>query len=216
MAYKRGVIQGLGQGAGTFGIDDVYTEAMRRIIEKKAYDHAALAIGTTKDVLQGLIEKAITEGQGIEELGRAIRGEFDGMSRVRGLRIARTETTDTVNDGTLAALVTEGAQHKEWSTVIDGRERPEHASANGQIVPIDSPFHVGGESGMYPGDDIFSASNRVNCRCAVLAAGLPEDRRTQLGDDFLRAQGSLERRFMVDLRSAFLEQRDRILSRLSP
>ena len=214
LAFKKGVLQGLGQIVSNVKVDDVFTEAVQRLLKVKAYEHAAQAVGTTKDVLQNLIGNAIEQGQGTEALGRAIREEFDGMARVRGLRIARTEMTDTINEATQAALHAEGAQAQEWSTVIDGRERDTHHEANGQIVGINELFKVGGDSARYPGDDNLPPESRINCRCTILAAGLPEDRRRELGQDFLRAHGSLERNFMVDLRKAFLLQRDRIISRL--
>jgi hypothetical protein len=108
----------------------------------------------------------------------------------------------------------EGYRKKTWSTVIDGRERPTHNAANGQTVASDAPFTVGGAHGMYPGDPILPPSESINCRCAVIGGGVPEDRIAPLGRRFLRIHGSLENKFVVALRKAFLAQRDRVLSRL--
>ena len=60
--------------------------------------------------------------------------------------------TDTINDATTYALRREGYRQKQWSTVIDGRERETHAAANGQVVGIDDPFRIGGASWHHPGD----------------------------------------------------------------
>ena len=76
---------------------------------------------------RSLWDTAITEGQGINELAKAIDDQFDVDSRVRSKLIARTELTDSINDGTLRMLIREGYTQKEWSTVADGRERPTHA-----------------------------------------------------------------------------------------
>lgn len=61
-----------------------------------------------------------------------------------------------------------GCKKKEWLTSIDGRERPEHAAANGQIVAQQDAFTVGGERLMYPGDPAGSPWNTINCRCTTL------------------------------------------------
>jgi hypothetical protein len=43
------------------------------------------------------------------------------------------------------------------------RRRSAHGEADGQRVPLDEPFYVGGENVQFPGDG--SAKNAVNCRC---------------------------------------------------
>jgi SPP1 gp7 family putative phage head morphogenesis protein len=212
LGFKKGVEQGLLQGAGKTVLEDVFTHYVYLQLKQKSLYHASLAVGTTKDKLQELLGKAIEEGQSIDQLSQAIRQSFESASTVRSLRIARTELTDTINDGTEQTLRKEGYKTKEWSTVIDGRERETHNKANGQIVGINDLFKVGGESCKYPGDDGLSASERVNCRCATLGSGLPEDRKYALGRHFLRLHGSLEQKFVVSLARAFVAQRDRILS----
>jgi uncharacterized protein with gpF-like domain len=197
-------------------VENLFTEAVRRAIARKSFEHAVLAVGTTRDQLAELVQKATLEGQGTAELAKNIRDAFDFNSKVRSLRIARTEMTDTINDAASTTLKREGYRQKQWSTVIDGNERPEHAAADGQTVDIHAPFHVGGESAMFPGDSNLSASNRIGCRCTVVGGDIPEDRIRHIGEQFLRIHGSLENKFVVALRKAFLLQRDRVLSRLSP
>jgi len=194
--------------------DQIISSTLIEGVKSKAFEHAALAIGTTKDVLQELIGKALKEGSGVRGLAKAIRDEFDSMAGYRPLRIARTELTEVINDGSAVALSKEGFSQKEWSTVIDGNERPTHAQANGQVVGVLEPFRVGGETCMFPGEESLSPGERINCRCTVVGAGMPEDRKRIIGEDFLRQHGALEKRFVVQLRREFLQQRDRILSRL--
>lgn len=209
--FKKGVELGLLQGEG-FTVEDIFTESVQAALKQKALHHATLATQTTKGQLQTLLQQAFDEGQGIPELARGINEQFKINSRVRSVRIARTEMTDVINDGTLRTLIREGYTQKEWSTVIDGRERDAHHSANGQTVGINDLFTVGGESARYPGDDNLSAAGRVNCRCTLVGAGIPEDRKYQLGQRFLRTHTNLENRFVVYLRRAFEQQRRRILS----
>lgn len=212
--YRQGIDIGIEQGDGSLKPDSVFSEGVRKAIEAKSLEHASLAVGTTKEQLGKVLQKAIDEGQGIAQVAKDIRDTFDFNSKTRSLRIARTELTGIINDGTTETLRREGFQQKEWSTVIDGRERPTHADADGQKVGIYEPFIVGGASGMYPGDTMLPVSETVNCRCAVVGAGFTDDRKRKLGDLFLRAHGALEGRFVVSLRRAFNDQRDRILSSL--
>jgi hypothetical protein len=193
-----------------------FSDLVRERLRKKSLLHATLAVGTTKKQLQKVLKKALDEGWGVEDLGRGIRREFDVMSRVRGLRIARTELTDVINDGSAATLREEGYRQKEWSTVIDGQERPSHHAANGQLTEIGGVFRIGGEAARYPGDETLSPAERVNCRCALVGAGTPDERKRRLGAAFLRSHGALEKRFVVHLRRAFRSQRDRVISRLAP
>lgn len=210
--FERGITLGLKQGTGKLRPGDIFTELIGQILDRKIFEHASLSVGTTKDRLAALLDKAIREGQGIRELAGAIDRDFNLQSKVRSVRIARTELTDVINDGTLRVLQLEGFTEKEWSTVIDGRQRPDHDVANGQVVPIHQPFRVGGELAMSPGDPSLSASQRVHCRCAILGSGIPLERKLVLGRQFLRIHGNLERRFVVQLARAFRAQRDRILS----
>jgi len=45
--------------------------------------------------------------------------------------------------------------------------RNRHASTDGQVVPVDQPFNVGGQMMMFPGDTSGTATldNVLNCRC---------------------------------------------------
>ena len=57
----------------------------------------------------------------------------------------------------------------QWLATRDGRTRDAHAEADGQIQPVTSPFIVGGDPMLYPGDPNGGADNTVNCRCAMAA-----------------------------------------------
>lgn len=61
---------------------------------------------------------------------------------------------------------------KKWVIRAQGKGgtpvRPAHLAANGQTVPVDEPFIVGGEKLMYPHDPAGSPGNIINCRCASI------------------------------------------------
>lgn len=212
LAFQKGISLGLVQGSGKIKPEDLFTLGLRAALQQQAFQHAALAVGTTKSELEKLIGTAVTEGKSVPDLAKEINHQFQLDSRVRSVRIARTELTRVITNAKVRALAAEGYTEKQWSTVIDGRERETHAAANGQVVPIDAYFTVGGSSAFAPGDDMLPVGESVNCRCDVVGAGVPEDRRLQFGKAFLRAHGALERRMVLDLRRAFQRQRERVLS----
>lgn len=83
------------------------------------------------------------------------------------------EMTSEDDDGTGAVGLLAGAAAaslltKTWVAVLDSATRPEHVEADGQEVPVDEPFEVGGEDLMYPGDDSGSPENVINCRCTAV------------------------------------------------
>lgn len=56
---------------------------------------------------------------------------------------------------------------KQWDATLDGRTRPEHREADGQIRELDDDFDVGGQKLKAPGVG-GSAWNVCNCRCCML------------------------------------------------
>ena len=119
-----------------------------------------------KDIEQGL-EKNLTK----EQIARNITKVTEGtISKMRALRISRTETTHANSKSTeILSNAIPFEQVKIWIPRIDGRERPEHgAMLNKKPIIKKEPFIVGGERLMYPGDSSLgaSASNIVNCRCS--------------------------------------------------
>ena len=56
---------------------------------------------------------------------------------------------------------------KQWISENDGRVRPTHRQAHGQIVPLNSNFAVGLDLLMYPREIGGSFAETANCRCHV-------------------------------------------------
>jgi uncharacterized protein with gpF-like domain len=87
--------------------------------------------------------------------------------------IAQTETHRAWQAGILASALhyepaTGPGWVKEWSTEMDGRERPSHRRADGQVRPLNMPFNVGGALLKYPGDAAGPADEVINCRCDMI------------------------------------------------
>jgi hypothetical protein len=192
----------------------VLTPVRRQGYESKSLKYAALVTHTTKEQIQGAIDDTVAAGDGVKGLAKRIDDLYGESMGYRSLRIARTQLTESINDGTVSTLADEGNQEKEWSTVMDGAERESHAQADGQVVGINEPFKLAGGLAQFPGDSSLPPEESVNCRCLVVAPDASESRRLKIGRQFLRVHGALERRYVVSLRRAFREQRDRVLSRL--
>ena len=95
------------------------------------------------------------------------------FSRVRAMRIARTEThsassfaSDRYNDRVSKELGI--SMKKRWVSVGDARTRTTHANANGQVRSMDEDFQINGALMKHPGDPRGGAKNVVNCRCVVV------------------------------------------------
>jgi uncharacterized protein with gpF-like domain len=76
-------------------------------------------------------------------------------------------SAETAKEAEAQVVIVNSAQvTKEWVSRGDSRVRDAHRAADGQVVPMNMPFIVKGESLQYPGDPAGSASNIVNCRCS--------------------------------------------------
>jgi len=114
------------------------------------------------------IQSGIDDGLSVDELAANIRSVSD-FTHSRANTIARTEVVRASNAGsfTQALLLTESGDLKEWVATEDSRTREDHVHADGQRVPVNAMFSVGGWAMAYPGDDTAPAGETVNCRCTV-------------------------------------------------
>lgn len=123
--------------------------------------------------LESELTTAILKGESIPNIAKRLKNVSEGYLGDT-IRIARTETT-RVEGSARQAVGDEGKRlgfemWKRWVATSDARTRPDHAAADGQEVPNDEPFMVGGEEMMYPGDISLGASawNVIQCRCTMV------------------------------------------------
>lgn len=124
---------------------------------------------TLADLRQALAD-GVALGESIPELAKRIDQLYlDEIIPNRSTTIARSEVVGASNWASQVAASQSGlALNKTWLATGDHRTRPAHEDADGQTVPLDQPFDVGGENLMYPGDaDNGSAGNIINCRCSL-------------------------------------------------
>lgn len=107
------------------------------------------------------------------DLFNALQDEIENdisFQYYRARRIARTEMLSANGAATLEGYrQSRVVVGKEWMCSMDDDSRKWHKSADGQIVPVDEPFIVGGEKLMHPGDSSMGASakNVIHCRCTM-------------------------------------------------
>ena len=98
-----------------------------------------------------------------------IKYDFGGdeYGDYRSERIGNSETNWIYNYLSHKKKVASGQLYHTWETMQDEKVRGTHALADGQTVPIDEPFTVGGYKLLFPTDDSLGASpsETINCRC---------------------------------------------------
>lgn len=131
---------------------------------------------TDPELLARRLVRQKAEGVPYVEAARQISREY-GTEFYRAERLVRSSFNTASNHAHIEAIVEAGFPNKRWLTSRDARvRRPtksshyDHASAEGQTVPVHAPFIVSGEALMFPGDSSRGASigNVVACRCTVL------------------------------------------------
>lgn len=121
----------------------------------------------TENITSGLLQ-----GKGTRKIAADLMRDIPDMNRKSAIRAARTAVTESANAGRQAAdeqLAEKGViLEKVWRCSFKNTRDP-HAEAEGQTVPYDKPFTVGGEKLMFPGDHSMGASgwNLYNCQCTT-------------------------------------------------
>ena len=118
-----------------------------------------------------LINRAVLTGDSTFQVAQRMRTEFNkGLSQME--TIARTEMLGIHSQVQIAQLrdmaLTSPGLKKQWITVRDGRQRPDHDGAHLQSVAVDEPFRVGRDLLQFPRDPGAPAGQVINCRCTMV------------------------------------------------
>lgn len=165
------------------------------------------------------VNQATAAGEGIDVMRDRVQAVLDYSGNSdwpgRAQLVARTETTGAYNAAALEAARLESAAtgkplEKAWVCTIDGSTRDSHFAADGQRVPIDQPFNIGGADLMFPGDPNGPVEEVANCRCTMVELepedALPSenDRQTERSDtdSVVKRRDGRSRREEVDRRAA--------------
>jgi uncharacterized protein with gpF-like domain len=182
-AAKRGAA--IGMAGNSAGAVMSMVEIDPQLLNALADYRADLIKGVTdscRDKITSIIRRSILTGKSLADVQKQIgtvlpkgKGIMKNIAW-RSETILRTEYGHILGKaGQLSmeksAEVVPGLM-KKWVIRAQGKGgtsvRPSHLAANGQTVPVNEPFIVGGEKLMYPHDPAGSAGNIINCQCASI------------------------------------------------
>jgi SPP1 gp7 family putative phage head morphogenesis protein len=143
--------------------------ALLRQLEVRGTQITGEVTSTMLADLRAVLEREVYRGgQAPAHIAEELETIFPATYRNRGLTIARTEIGAAQGLVTHETYERNGVGQKQWMALLDGKTRPAHAEAHGQVRALDEVFTVGGEAMMHPGDPAASPENTVNCRCDEL------------------------------------------------
>lgn len=148
-------------------------QTMYQIAEQQAGIQAERLVAQVRDVARATIGNAVVEGWTVPQTAAQLRSAIEGVSESQATMLARTDLIQTANAASLTTarqVASEDANplFKRWLATADARTRLEHVMADGQVVPVDAPFSVGGVDLMYPGDPSGPDDLCINCRCTLV------------------------------------------------
>ncbi len=154
-------------------------EKWNQYFQNYAINYANIMAGkmsqTTLKDFEQVLSEAINNKLFGDNLIKYIQYNLNGgISKVRAIMIARTETTTITNLANETASVDNLREnghtlmYKGWIGRADNRERHTHLALNDVYQKVDTLWNVGGEMAQRPGDINLSASERVNCRCTQI------------------------------------------------
>lgn len=129
-----------------------------------------------RQMITSHITQGILQGESIPHLSKRLLKTVNN-DRVAAVRTARTAVTSAQNAGRQAVYDKAKSMglnlQKEWLATLDGRTRHDHGMADGQRVPLDGKFTVGGHKMKYPGDMSAPGWLVYNCRCTTITVEPP-------------------------------------------
>ncbi len=123
-----------------------------------------LIYGLKEELTRGFVN-----GDTYPQISRRVKDLLEGDAG-KAIRIVRTESTRIYNEAQFHSIEHAEEQGlvmtKTWSSALDDRTRESHEMLDGVTLPVDEPFVIDGDEGMFPGD-FSEARNVINCRCTV-------------------------------------------------
>ncbi|MGA2556933.1 MAG: phage portal protein [Verrucomicrobiota bacterium] len=157
------------------GIEDPFKSAPEAVLQftKTRENMLANVPDEIHASIQTVIHDGLQNGDPIKKIADAVRAKFNQIDAGRAKTIAMTETAAAYGTGRDEAMKSAGVENKQWLTSGNDNVREAHQDANGQIVPVEKAFEVGGEDLRFPGDPDGSPENIINCHCVSIATAKP-------------------------------------------
>jgi SPP1 gp7 family putative phage head morphogenesis protein len=153
------------------GLDNPFTMpnelALHFLLQRE--NRMASASDEIFEKIKNTLAEGIRDGDTMQQLADRVKTEFNAIDKEDAMRIASTETGAAYGTARQEAMRQAGVTNKQWLTSGLPNVRPAHRAAEGETVPVNEPFVVGGENLMYPGDSSGSPWNVINCHCVSIA-----------------------------------------------
>jgi len=170
---------------------DVITKPYVKLMGPAEYDSAPMVVEhlatvnnrmvrtteNTFDLVSSEIAQGVELGESIPELAERVEVTLSDTLTERwpnrATVVARTEALSACNAGRTGAfeMMAEtlgGDFDQVWISTIDHRTRPTHRTADGQRVPLGTPFTVGTAQLRFPGDPLGPGKEVIQCRCSTI------------------------------------------------
>lgn len=157
------------KASGQMGFSERIITLMQQYFGFDLLNDAEGITQTTKRLIQQVLSDALIDGLSFDEIVKQI--ESPEFTATRARLIARTETVNAANAGSLVTAKLAGATKKIWISARDSRVRIHHAEVNQTVIGVDDKFRVGTSLMDHPGDKDGGANECCNCRCVM--AGIP-------------------------------------------
>lgn len=146
------------------GVRDYFVEDYNK---KNAMKKATIMSETTKHKLNKVIATAQKEGWSHDELVKELVDNVKGMSKIRASTIARTETSNSINNVSYETANKAKMKEKGWIHLGGHKTfRENHKRLNNKWIKIDEYWDLGnGVKARCPHDSSLPASEVVRCSC---------------------------------------------------
>ncbi len=135
----------------------------------------------TRTSVNVTIRNGLDEGLSVNQLQATLSGSF-AFSAERALRIARTESTRSVNAGGVMAwesAASDADLEVKFRWLAQSGARDEHAALHNKLRGSDGYWYAGGvkakSPGSFTGDSKLAAAMNINCRCTFVPEFNDED-----------------------------------------
>lgn len=145
---------------------DYFDPAVADYLRGKDPRYFKTLLESTKADLVGTLADGMEAGEGYAELADRVQDVYMAQ-RSRAENIARTEAVMAQNGAGQGCRNAYRVPKKEWVCSFQN-SRESHMAADGQIVPNDKSFRVGGTSMEHPGDPRAPLGEICRCQCQAV------------------------------------------------
>lgn len=153
---KEGAEMADSQTGGEFDLNSPDT---LKFLQDRAKFFAETINETTREALLTGIKEALDNDAGFDDITRIIGDVYKQAYDYRTERIARTEVSASLNEGSIQAYKQAGIEEVEWVAVLDDRTADICMDNDGEVRKIGDDFPSGE----------LQPPNHINCRCTTVA-----------------------------------------------